>query len=307
MKAVKKFKGLIDDHKRPAGMTSTLSQGIRTLHHSSTGSLSTVDGIADPPLHKSKSTDLHDRRAVEQALAAEGVHHDINPPDANALRSMGSRVDSSTAMTDSHEQDVPHPLPKRFSSDDAHTPTVGVSRVDSHEKGHAHDPLDEEPLFLGIGSGAADMLEPPPQEVVAESPTAADFSIYDTAYQQEVDRIRAAQGHSATVYLTRRVDNKKDYKADANMINAPSAAQVEGSQPHRGFKDLLDHARAKDDKPTAKDKIIATGGSFSDIASKALANSRVMGKDLSDKGGVALDNILEKAMEKRKEMSQDKK
>jgi len=306
MKAVKKFKGLLDDRKRPAGIGGTLGSGVRTLRHSSTGSLSTVDGLVDPPLHKSKSTDLHDRRAVEQALAAEGVHHDINPPDANALRSMGSRVDSSTAVTESHEQNIP-PNPKRFSSDDVRFPTLGIPRADSGEKGHAHDPLDEEPLFLGIGSGGADTLEPPPQEVVAESPTAADFSIYDTAYQQEVDRIRAAQGHSATVYLTRRVDNKKEYKADSNMINAPSAAQVEGSQPHTGFKNLLDHARAKEDKPTTKDKMMATSGTFSDIASKALANSRVIGKDLSDKGGNALDNALEKALEKKKEMSQDKK
>lgn len=304
MKAVKKFKGLINEHKRPAGITRSLGQGIRTLQHSSEGTVSTVDGLSGPALHKSRSADLQDRRNVEQALAAEGVHHDMNPPDANSHRSMGSRIDSSMVMMDSPEPGAARPTPKKLSTDEIPTPTIGIRREDSHEKGHAHDPLDEEPLFLGIGRGDSDdTLEPPPQELVAESPTAADFSIYEIAYQQEVDRIRAAQGHTATVYLTRRVDGKKEYKQDANMVEAPSSAQVRGA--HAGFKNLLDSARQKEDKPSARDKMVATSGAFSDIASKAVANSKSMGKDLSEKGGVALENVLGKATEKRKDMSQD--
>jgi calcium/calmodulin-dependent protein kinase kinase 2 len=305
MKAVKKFKGLLNHHKRPAGITGTLGQGVRTLHHSSAGSLSAIDGLSEPPLHKSRSDDLHDRRSVEQALATKGVHHDMNPPDANARRSMGSKIDESMELIDGHEQDTPHPTPKKLSSDELPAPTPGISRIDSHERGHAHDPLDEEPLFLGIGSGDQDSLELPPQELVAESPTAAEFSIYETAYQQEVDRIREAQGHTATVYLTRRVNSKKEYKQDRHMVDTPSAAQVVG-QPHAGFKNLLDKAREREHKPSAKNRMLATGGTFSDIASKALANSKSIGRDLSDKGGVPLDSVLEMATEKRKEMSQDK-
>jgi len=105
--------------------------------------------------------------------------------------------------------------------------------------------------------------------------------------------------------LTRRVDSKKEYKQDKHMVDAPSAAQVEG-QPHAGFKNLLDSAREREHKPSAKDKMLATGGTFSDIASKALANSKSIGKDLSDRGGVALDSVLERATEKREEMCQDK-
>ncbi|TVY41940.1 Calcium/calmodulin-dependent protein kinase kinase [Lachnellula subtilissima] len=303
MKAVKKFKGLLNQHKRPIGLSETLGQGVRTIHYSSAGSLSAVDGISEPHLRKSRSADLHDLRSVEQALAAEGVHHEISPPDIDAHRSMRGKVDESAIAIDRHE-DTPHPTPKKSRSDEVPTPTPGILRENSHEKGHAHDPLDSEPLYLGIGRGDQDAPEIMPWDLVAESPTAADFSIYETAYQQEIDRIRAAQGHTATVYLTRRVDSKKEYKQDKHMVDAPSAAQVESSQPHTGFKNLLDKAR--EEKPPVKEKILATGGTFSDIASKAVANSKNLGEDMSYKGGVALDNVLEIATKKTKEMSQDK-
>jgi [calcium/calmodulin-dependent protein kinase] kinase len=147
----------------------------------------------------------------------------------------------------------------------------------SGEKGHAHDPLEEPPLFLGIGSGADDSFEPP-QDMVAESPTAAEFSIYDTAYQEEVERIRAAQGHSATVYLTRRVDGKKEYKADANMVEPPKQADVEGGV-HEGFKGLLDRAREKQNKPQGDDKVGESNRAFAEVTHQALENTKALRKD----------------------------
>jgi [calcium/calmodulin-dependent protein kinase] kinase len=306
MKAVKKFRGLIDK-KRPSAMSGTLGKGIRTFHPSSS-----IDGYAEPPLQKSRSTDLHDRRNVEAALAAEGVHYDVNPVDSNSLGPIGSRVDSSVTMIDApkdspEDQITPSPKGERISSDhlsQSSSPAL-LHHESSGEKGHAHDPLDEEPLFLGIGLGGPDLLEAPPQDVVAESPTAAEFSIYDTAYQEEVDRIREAQGHRATVYLTRRVDSKKKYKADENMVDAPKASEIEG-MPHQGFKGLLDRAREKDTYLSSGDRKAATGGTFSDIAGKAMENTKKVGMGLSDKGGVALGNVLQMATEKRKEMSEIK-
>ena len=271
-----------------------------------------MDGQADPPLHKSRSVDLYDRRNVEAALAAEGVHHDVKPPNADSLRPIGSRLDSSVTMIDfpigdSEGQPAPHHKPERISSDDfpvSNHPSL-LHHESSGDKGHAHDPLDEEPLFLGIGLGGQDLLEAPPQDVIAESPTAAEFSIYDTAYQNEVDRIREAQGHRATVYLTRRVDSKKEYKADENMIEAPKASEIEG-MPHQGFKGLLDRAREKGEKHDHPPHMTAASGAFSDVAAKAVETTRTMGKDFGDKGGVMLGNVLQMAMEKRKEISERK-
>ncbi|KAH6684179.1 BcCMK3, calcium/calmodulin-dependent protein kinase [Halenospora varia] len=295
MKAVKKFKRLVEDHKRPIALSDVLDKGARALQ--SPSSLLGVDGPTEPTLHKSTSTDLDDRRAVEAVLSAEGVHHDVAASGADSL--VGNKLDSSTVVVGdekrgSNEQNGQRPNPRRLSSDEV----PELQRTDSGEKGHAHDPLDEEPLFLGIGAGSHGSLEPPPDNIVAESPTAADFSIYDTAYEEEVNRIRAAQGEKATVYLTRRVDGKKEYKADENMIDVPSAEAVAG-KPHEGFKGLLDNTREKADALRDKKESPPSSYAFFDIAAKAIENSKSMGRDLSDKGGQALGSILQKASEKK--------
>jgi [calcium/calmodulin-dependent protein kinase] kinase len=297
MKAVQKFKSKLDV-KRPAALSGVLGQGIRTL------TTATLGGHSEHGLQRSKSADLEDRRPAETALAAEGVHHDLNPPDANQLRPMANRVDSTTTIVQS-ENSSPLSTLKKQSSDDVsnlHAPLPGVHRQESGERGHAHDPLDEEPLFLGIGTGGDDSLSTPSPDIVAESPTAADFNIYDTAYQEEVNRIRAAQGHQATVYLTRRVDKKKEYKADANMINAPNSEQVKESLPHQGFKGLLDKAREKSEQghEHAQDSVmerlgmmgVSGSNRFSDIATKAMENTKVFGQHLQGRSEETLDGIF---------------
>jgi [calcium/calmodulin-dependent protein kinase] kinase len=64
--------------------------------------------------------------------------------------------------------------------------------------------------------GETDPTEPD-YPVVSESPGAADFDIYETAYRQEIERIRAdtlpgkeGKGSVPMVYLTRRVDGKDE-------------------------------------------------------------------------------------------------
>jgi len=145
----------------------------------------------------------------------------------------------------------------------------------SGEKGHAQNPLEEEPLFLGIGSGGDE--SEPQQEILAESPTAAEFSIYDTAYQEEVERIRAAQGRTATVYLTRRVDDKKEYREDEHMVEAPHQSQIEG-KAHEGFKGVLDRAREKQGDSDKHDEVENSDHTFSRIAHQALGNAKMPGK-----------------------------
>jgi [calcium/calmodulin-dependent protein kinase] kinase len=299
MKAVQKFRALVDQ-KRPALLSTTLGKGIRTLHPSEN-----VDSQSEPTLHKSRSADLDDRRRVETALATEGVHHDLQPQDANLHRGIENRMDSSVTMIDAPADSEEHHQGHKIGIGEV-PDHPEVHRQESGEKGHAHDPLDEEPLFLGIGTGGNDSLDVPPEDIVAESPTAAEFSIYDTAYQQEVDRIRATQGKTATVYLTRRVDSKKEYKEDANMVDAPNGDEVKSSLPHQSLKGLLDKAREKGAEPeaVAKERLGTSSNSFSAITAKALENTRALGKEVSDKGGVALGNAWQKATEKRKERSE---
>ncbi|KAE8318048.1 kinase-like domain-containing protein [Aspergillus transmontanensis] len=120
------------------------------------------------------------------------------------------------------------------------TSSVLTKRSIEGTRGHARDPLEEEFPFLFIGpstytgspptnTGDSEMdfifdepdsmlsTEPSdinPCPVVSESPGAAEFDIYETAYRQEIERIRTRslprQGTTPKVYLTRRVEGKDE-------------------------------------------------------------------------------------------------
>ncbi|ESZ95013.1 BcCMK3, calcium/calmodulin-dependent protein kinase [Sclerotinia borealis F-4128] len=298
MKAVKKFKTKLE-RKTPNAISETLGKGIRVLHPSMG-----MDEQRESALHRSKSVDLEDRRLIEGALAAGGVHHDGTYPSADGIRTITSKMDSSTiAMGEEPKDKVnSHQEITKLDSSDSTIKHPELQEQHSGDKGQAHDPLDEQPLYLGIGAGVDDddSLDAPAQELIAESPTAADFSIYDTAYQKEVERIRAAQGHTATVYLTRRVDHKKEYKADRNMIRLPHHADMKG-RIQEGWKGLLDRAQENKDELTIHGKLTEGHQALSELVSKAVENTRNIGRDISERGGITFDNVVHGAMENRKE------
>ncbi|RDL35051.1 uncharacterized protein BP5553_06982 [Venustampulla echinocandica] len=293
MQAVKKFKSLLGRSRRPQGLSDALGQGAR------------IFPASEPVFHRTSSFDLHDRRAVETALASEGVHHDVVSSDANTPKSMGSRIDTSVVVMnepqagsyDGHGKGL---TPRRIPSDEIPGPSgPDPQRGDSSgEKGHAHDPLDGEPLFLGVGAGVNNSLATSEENFVAESPTAADFNIYDTAYQKEVERIRAAQGHAVKLYLTRRVDGQLQYKDDKNLIGQPTSPQASGT--HEGFGGAFKRAREKGEASFGGDEMVITSSTFADIASKAIENSKIAGKTPNDKGELALDNLMQRVMGKPK-------
>ncbi|THV46926.1 hypothetical protein BGAL_0348g00060 [Botrytis galanthina] len=284
MKAVKKFKSKMEQ-RRPNAISETLGKGIRVLHPSMG-----MTEQKESALHRSKSSDLEDRRLVEAALAAEGVHHDGTYPSADGPRTMASRMDSSSTIVVDEEPIVKKVQSRSIAKTDSSNSIEKrpeFREQHSGDKGHAHDPLDEQPLYLGIGAGVGedgDPLNEPVQELIAESPTAADFNIYDTAYQQEVDRIRAVQGHAATVYLTRRVDHKKEYKADRYMKNLPNHTEMKG-RIQEGWKGLVDRAQESKDERSIHEKLTEGHQAFSDLVSKAVENTRNMGKDVSEREG----------------------
>lgn len=227
MKAVRKFKSLVEK-KRPLGIQEALGRGKRHFH---------LDGTAPPPLFQSKSDDTYDRRNVEGVLVAEGIH---------LQRGYGLEG----GLVASPEEEYPPDLGGRYSKpSNNHEHARGElsthhEEPDEHaqgEKGHAHDPLSDPPLYLGIGAGE-DLTE----DGVAESPTAAEFSIYDTAYREEVERIREAQGREATVYLNRRVDGRNEYKGDGHMVHKDEGGErLLGSASLKG---LLESVREKKDE-----------------------------------------------------------
>jgi [calcium/calmodulin-dependent protein kinase] kinase len=87
-------------------------------------------------------------------------------------------------------------------------------------KGHAHNPL-EDTLFLNIGTGEDFPPDPEDGCIVSESPSNVDINVYETAYEEEVQRIIAqrreqfannAANRRPTLYLTRRVENVKSIR-----------------------------------------------------------------------------------------------
>ncbi|KAI1106890.1 Pkinase-domain-containing protein [Jackrogersella minutella] len=91
------------------------------------------------------------------------------------------------------------------------------------EKGHAHDPTDKTPLFLGIGTGGHDDFanSGTPTDIVSDSPTGIEFDVYDRAFETEIKRIRSDKKKGrAKTYLTRLVGEQEvdKYASDEHMV-----------------------------------------------------------------------------------------
>ena len=255
MKAVKKFKQVVAK-KRPSRMEGILGRDARFVQPPLS-----MDTPETPKLHKSRSVDTHDRRNLEQALVTEGVHRELDPElgvsppnrgDAAVAFSPSTPSKSKSSQSADSPNDTSSPKsPKRNlnAHPQDHRPPIS-SKTWSPEpsrdtlKGHAHNPLEDH-LFVGVGAGSD--VEPYPPSL-SESPPAADIDIYETAYHEQVERIRARQGRAATLFLTRRVDTKPEYKNDENMIGPSTGGEADSSAPKSGFAKLLQAARKNKDK-----------------------------------------------------------
>lgn len=220
-------------------------------------SMSTVKKAS--PQHKARSVDTYDRRPIEAALTVEGVRRDTDVVGSNSSpddRSSSTATFSSPSQTPTKrktklepESDSSSPTsPKRDlnAQPKEHRSSSGTQpwpfdKPKDHGKGHAHDPLSDH-LFLQIGPGGNDEIPDPP--AVSESPPAADVNIYESAYHDEIERIREKQGRQATLYLTRRVDKKKEYQEDKNMVGIDHESLAQKS----GFAKIWDLARKKGQK-----------------------------------------------------------
>ncbi|KAF2086875.1 kinase-like protein, partial [Saccharata proteae CBS 121410] len=214
MKAVKRFKQLLF-RKRPELMQGIFGQAR----------------IVQPPLsmrtfsgsRRTHSSDVVEKRPIESAITAEGVHRPIEITDK--LTRPAEQTDNvAISLPRDKEAEVssqavisgirsPDPAEVSIPSTPKVAPTVEVHTARPEAgKGHAHDPT-EDTLFLDISCGASDdtSLTAEHQHVVTESPGAVDMDVYEKAYQEEIERIlQEQQEHKApTLYLTRRVEGSK--------------------------------------------------------------------------------------------------
>ena len=211
-----------------------------------------------PPLfHKTRSVDSHDRRPIEQALVAEGVHRDIDVDgyDKSILdREDGAIAYSSKSPTERHSEQNPGQAPSSPTNNkrslnarpQAHRPLVHAATVPTPVphggKGQAHDPLSDH-LYLGLGPGGRSRTPSPP--CVSESPPAAETNIYERAYDMEIQRLRA-NSRATTLFLTRRVEDNEDYQKDERfMIMKGKSEGGDVPRAKSGFVRVLEEARMK--------------------------------------------------------------
>lgn len=196
------------------------------------------------PSRHSTSTSFSSR--PDYSPASSRWHSGVYEPerkDSGSARS-GRSVAQAEGASDTRPQSSsasPHPALSRASS-------ATTKRSLEGTRGHARDPLEEDfpYLFIGpstytgtsppapgefnIGSESVSLVAEPestgdmdpafegaesmePKQIVSESPGAADFDIYETAYRQELERIKSKSnltypGTGPKVYLTRRVEGK---------------------------------------------------------------------------------------------------
>ncbi len=232
MKAVKAFKRVLE-RKRPGRMSEILGRDTRLVQPP-------LSMLRDekPTLHgrPARSVDTADRKPLESVLAAEGIHRDIDVSNFDKTFSDKQNAvtapspDNKTPQASSRHESLgspTSPTPKRKLNAQPKEHRSKPSTTDDHGKGHAHDPLQDH-LFLAVGPCGSD--EPPDPPAVSESPAAAETNIYEKAYSEEIERIRSKSGTGTTIYLTRRVEEKKQFQEDETLVGRDKG----GEDPPKG-------------------------------------------------------------------------
>ena len=198
-------------------------------------------------LRTSKSQDTHDRHPAETPLTTEGLRREIRIPEDKARKALNHANDtthSKSSVRPGATWNRPLARGPTTSNPSALTSTSSSEGRIVHEsmssrpsvpqpiaipgagptsapttplgKGHAHNPL-EDTLFLNIGTGEDCVSESEQACIVSESPSNVDMNVYETAYEEEVQRIIAQRkdqfaNRRPTLYLTRRVENVKSIR-----------------------------------------------------------------------------------------------
>ena len=241
MKAVKKFKRLTDPTK--AQTPQTPMQSILGGDESY---------FVEPPMEMDPDEPFpevgegtHDsslragvRKAFRHPFAGFRDHGALGSSDSASISSRPEHSANSSQRPSGVFEERPDSPSGRASP---HIPSRASSTTKGSmegTRGHARDPLEEEFPYLFIGPSTytgsqgtepereisdepasvfeePDTLgaEPEPEQIVSESPGAADFDIYETAYRSELERIKQSLENRNTepkVYLTRRVENKDE-------------------------------------------------------------------------------------------------
>jgi [calcium/calmodulin-dependent protein kinase] kinase len=246
MKAVKRFKQLLI-HKRPELLEGIFGNSSR---------------FVQPPLSmnstwRTHSSDLETRKPTEYALAAEGIHRDIQVSDD--LKKLPEKLGSVAIHTSDTPSDATEGSGAAREAEklrkSSPLPDVGRNAnlpYKQNRKGQAHNPL-EDTLYLGVGTGSEEPVDPGTFAAVCDSPGATDFNVYERAYQEEVERIVGKEADETccpTIFLTRRVDHVKNLRDKEYLVDhlhdlkdrVPVAANAAFKKIVEQTKANVDHA-----------------------------------------------------------------
>ena len=260
MKAAKRFKSLIE-RNRPRIMDSILGQASRIVKPP-LSMMKTDHRLNDVSAQRKSATD----RDLETAKVALRDQGDSKSAELiSKLDKLPSRIKSAVVSPTDNSPELPEsPHKLRKVQTDPPDAEIHAERA----RGHAHNPLEDE-IYLNIGRGPIQGdagSDPPDHQVVCESPPAADLNLFEKAYENEVDTIYSTRGHSATVYLTRRVEKKMQDKLP-QLSNKPAGATTDPSQS--SFGNLVGRV-------TGSEQATKSAGGLANLVGKAYDNARGM-------------------------------
>lgn len=239
----------VDAHDRRPLQSALASEGV----HQKLESVLPVRGgrhSTDRNLGPATGTAAGESRAMSEK-------DDPFPGRSHPILMKSETIDLSSASRGIDDDEEPHdhvlfPFPRTASP-----PLEMIRRTqtldESRQKGHAHDPLEDH-LYLYVGpstfSGESDAqghdtsFNPEEDFFVSESPGAADIDIYETAYRDEIEKIRArlqeegkeGEESEPVIYLNRRVDAR--LVAIGGFAGRMMAYGEEGIERIKEFKGL---------------------------------------------------------------------
>ncbi|KAJ5364763.1 Calcium/calmodulin-dependent protein kinase kinase cmkC [Penicillium cataractarum] len=189
-------------------------------------------GAFEPPERKDSGS-IRSGRSIGK-VDATGIHSQSASPHPALSRASSATTKRSVEGTRGHARDpLEEDFPYLFIGPSTYT---GMSPQEPSEFNIGSDPT---PIFAepdstedGMDSALDAAMSDEPMQIVSESPGAAEFDIYETAYRKELERIKSntstfpGAGVSPKVYLTRRVEGKhevmkfvKDEVLDVQMGN----------------------------------------------------------------------------------------
>ncbi|KAL1998106.1 hypothetical protein VTN02DRAFT_6852 [Thermoascus thermophilus] len=194
--------------------------------------------------------------------------HDSERSSVRPLSDRGSLVKDSAGSSIGGESMRADPADDGRSISTSRVPSRADTPTTKHStegtRGHARDPLEEEHpyLFIGPSTYTGDPTDDPGSftheglfsepdtsmtgilefpntmppidmsavPIVSESPGASEIDIYETAYREEIERIRKrSMARQPKLYLTRRVEGKNVDLGDAAMLINDESHQAQSA------------------------------------------------------------------------------